>query len=223
MGSVADQSESSAPIVIAIDGPAGAGKSTVGRELASRLGLAYLDTGAQFRAVGVAVLHGGLGFDDHDSCAKLASSFDTTDDGHVWIDGVDYTSLIRSPEAGQAASRVAVIPAVRANLAARQRSWADAHGGGVIEGRDIGSVVFPDATLKLYITATAEIRGARRSAETGEELHDVIAAIRERDHRDKNRDAAPLTAASGSIRVDTSERPVDEIVDEILELLKERL
>ena len=83
--------------------------------------------------------------------------------------------------------------------------------------------MFPDATLKIYITATAEIRGARRSAETGEELHDVIAAIRERDHRDKNRDAAPLTAASGSIRVDTSERPVDEIVDEILELLKERL
>jgi CMP/dCMP kinase len=213
---------SPAPMVIAIDGPAGAGKSTVGRALAARLGLAYLDTGAQFRAVGVAVLHGGISFDDHDACAELASSFNTTDDGHVWVQGIDYTSLIRSPEAGQAASKVAVIPTVRTNLAERQRAWATAHGGGVIEGRDIGSVVFPDAVLKLYITASAEVRGARRSAETGEHVDEVIASIRERDHRDKNRDAAPLKATSDSVRVDTSDRPVSDIVDEILQLLKER-
>jgi CMP/dCMP kinase len=213
---------SPAPMVIAIDGPAGAGKSTVGRALAARLGLAYLDTGAQFRAVGVAVLHGGISFDDHDACAELASSFDTTDDGHVWVQGIDYTSLIRTPEAGQAASRVAVIPTVRMNLADRQRAWAAAHGGGVIEGRDIGSVVFPDAVLKLYITASAEVRGARRSAETGEHVDEVIASLRERDHRDKNRDAAPLTATSDSVRVDTSDRPVSDIVEEILHLLKER-
>jgi CMP/dCMP kinase len=209
-------------MVIAIDGPAGAGKSTVGRALAARLGLAYLDTGAQFRAVGVAVLHGGISFDDHDACAELASSFDTTDDGHVWVQGIDYTSLIRTPEAGQAASRVAVIPTVRMNLADRQRAWAAAHGGGVIEGRDIGSVVFPNAVLKLYITASAEVRGARRSAETGEHVDEVIASLRERDHRDKNRDAAPLTATSDSVRVDTSDRPVNDIVEEILHLLKER-
>jgi CMP/dCMP kinase len=213
---------SPAPMVIAIDGPAGAGKSTVGRALAARLGLAYLDTGAQFRAVGVAALHGGISFDDHDACADLASSFDATDDGHVWVGGIDYTSLIRSPEAGQAASKVAVIPTVRSNLADRQRAWASAHGGGVIEGRDIGSVVFPDAVLKLYITASPEVRGARRSAETGEHVDAVMASIRERDHRDKNRDAAPLTATSDSVRVDTSDRPVSDIVEEILQLLKER-
>lgn len=210
------------PMVIAIDGPAGAGKSTVGRALATRLGLAYLDTGAQFRAVGVAALHGGISFDDHNSCAALAKTFETTDDGHVWVKGIDYTSLIRSPEAGQAASKVAVIASVRTNLAERQRAWATAHGGGVIEGRDIGSVVFPDAILKLYITASAEVRGACRSAETGEHVDEVIASIRERDHRDKNRDAAPLTATSDSVRVDTSDRPVSDIVDEIIQLLKER-
>ncbi len=211
-----------APVVIAIDGPAGAGKSTVGRALATRLGLAYLDTGAQFRAVGVAALHGGISFDDDRACADLAKSFEATDDGHVWVEGIDYTSLIRTPEAGQAASKVAVIPSVRTNLAERQRAWATAHGGGVIEGRDIGSVVFPDAVLKLYITASAEVRGARRSAETGEHVDEVIASIRERDHRDKNRDAAPLTATSDSVRVDTSDRPVSDIVEEILHLLKER-
>jgi CMP/dCMP kinase len=218
--SAADSSH--VPMVIAIDGPAGAGKSTVGRALAARLGLAYLDTGAQFRAVGVAVLHGGVSFDDHHACAELARTFTTTDDGHVWVEGIDYTSLIRSPEAGQAASKVAVIPSVRTNLADRQRAWAEEHGGGVIEGRDIGSVVFPDAVLKLYITASPEVRGARRSAETGENVHDVITALRERDHRDKNRDAAPLTATADAVRVDTSDRPVDDIVEEILQLLKER-
>ncbi len=211
-----------APMVIAIDGPAGAGKSTVGRALATRLGLAYLDTGAQFRAVGVAALHGGISFDDDRACADLAKSFEATDDGHVWVEGIDYTSLIRTPEAGQAASKVAVIPSVRTNLAERQRAWATAHGSGVIEGRDIGSVVFPDAVLKLYITASAEVRGARRSAETGEHVDEVIASIRERDDRDKNRDAAPLTATSDSVRVDTSDRPVSDIVEEILHLLKER-
>jgi CMP/dCMP kinase len=210
------------PMVIAIDGPAGAGKSTVGRALAARLGLAYLDTGAQFRAVGVAVLHGGLSFDDHHGCAELARTFATTDDGHVWVQGIDYSALIRSPEAGQAASKVAVIPTVRTNLADQQRAWAEEHGGGVIEGRDIGSVVFPDAVLKLYITASAEVRGARRSAETGENIDDVVAALRERDHRDKSRDAAPLTATADAVRVDTSDRPVGDIVEEIIQLLKER-
>jgi CMP/dCMP kinase len=210
------------PVVIAIDGPAGAGKSTVGRALARRLGLAYLDTGAQFRAVGVAALHLSIPFDDHAAVALLAGEFRVRDDEHVLVDGIDYTSLIRSPEAGQAASKVAVIPEVREALVECQRAWATAHNGGVVEGRDIGSVVFPDATLKLYITASPEVRGARRSAETGEAVDDVIAALRERDQRDKNRDTAPLLATSDAVRVDTSNRAVDDIVDGILELLKER-
>ncbi len=210
------------PIVIAIDGPAGAGKSTVGRELARRLNLSYLDTGAQFRTVGVAALHHNVSFDDHKGVSALAELFEVGDDGHVRVDGIDYSALIRSPEAGQAASKVAIIPEVRRALGAHQREWAQTHGGGVIEGRDIGSVVFPDATLKLYITASPEVRGARRSAETGEAVHEVIAAIRERDHRDRSRDAAPLLASSDAVRIDTSERSVHDIVEDILDLLKER-
>jgi CMP/dCMP kinase len=208
--------------VIAIDGPAGAGKSTVGHRVAERLGLSYLDTGAQFRAIGMAAVAGGVSFDDWDAVTGLARGFDTTDDGRVLVNGADYTSVIRTPEAGAAASKVAVIPSVRAALVVFQRAWAMRHGGGVIEGRDIGSVVFPKAVLKLYITASPEVRGVRRSAQTGEHLDEVIAALRERDHRDKTRDTAPLATAQDAVRVDTSHRAVDDIVESILELLKER-
>jgi CMP/dCMP kinase len=208
--------------IIAIDGPAGAGKSTVGHRVAERLGLSYLDTGAQFRAIGMAAVAGGVCFDDWDAVTGLAHGFDTTDDGRVLVGGTDYSAVIRTPEAGAAASKVAVIPSVRAALVAFQRAWAVRHGGGVIEGRDIGSVVFPNAILKLYITASPEVRGERRSAQTGEQLDEVIAALRERDHRDKTRDTAPLANAADAIRVDTSHRSVDDIVEGILDLLKER-
>jgi CMP/dCMP kinase len=206
--------------VIAIDGPAGAGKSTAAKALARRLHLPYLDTGAQFRAVGIAALGHGIDLDDTDAIAQIMPSLVLdVDDRSVRVDGRDVTLEIRTATGSYAASKVAIIPAVRSELARRQREWAVANGGGVVEGRDIGSVVFPDATLKLYITASPETRAARRSAETGEDEGEVLAAIRDRDHRDKSRDAAPLLLADGATRVDTSGLSVDEVVDQVLALL----
>jgi CMP/dCMP kinase len=206
--------------VIAIDGPAGAGKSTAAKALARRLHLPYLDTGAQFRAVGIAALGRGIDLDDADAVAQVVPHLDVTvDDRGVRVDGRDVTQEIRTAVGSHAASKVAVIPAVRSELAKRQREWAVEHGGGVVEGRDIGSVVFPDATLKLYITASPETRAARRSAETGEAEHEVLTAIRERDSRDKGRETAPLLLADGATRVDTTGLSVDEVVDSILALL----
>jgi CMP/dCMP kinase len=206
--------------VIAIDGPAGAGKSTAAKALARRLHLPYLDTGAQFRAVGIAALGRGIDLEDTDAVSAIVPSLALeVDDRGVRVDGRDVTQEIRTAVGSHAASKVAIIPTVRAELARRQREWAALNGGGVVEGRDIGSVVFPDATLKLYITASPETRAARRSAETGEDKTEVLAAIRERDHRDKSRDEAPLLLADGATRVDTSGLSVDEVVDHILALL----
>jgi CMP/dCMP kinase len=206
--------------VIAIDGPAGAGKSTAAKALARRLHLPYLDTGAQFRAVGIAALGQGIDLEDTQAIARMMPSLVLeADDRGVRVDGRDVTQEIRTAVGSHAASKVAIIPAVRTELARRQREWASVNGGGVVEGRDIGSVVFPEATLKLYITASPETRAARRSAETGEDEQEVLAAIRDRDDRDKSRDEAPLVLADGATRVDTSGLTIDEVVDHILELL----
>ena len=206
--------------VIAIDGPAGAGKSTIARALATRLGLRYLDTGAQYRAVAVAAIRRGVDLNDEEKVATVAGEIDlVVTEAAVTIDGDDATAAIRTSEASQAASRVAANPGVRAELRRRQRAWADDHGGGVIEGRDIGSVVFPDAELKVYLTASAEVRAARRHAETGEPLAAVAAAIVERDARDRGRVHDPLTEAQGAVVVDTSDRAVEAIVEEIVQLL----
>jgi CMP/dCMP kinase len=206
--------------VIAIDGPAGAGKSTVGKALARRLGLRYLDTGAQFRAVGVTALARGVELDDAPALGLLASGIElVVDESGVEVDGRDVTAEIRTPAASMASSKVAVVPAVRADLIRRQRDWADANNGGVVEGRDIGTVVFPDAELKLYITASPETRAERRSIDTGEPAHEVLAAIVERDLRDTSRDMAPLSQHDEAILVDTTGRTVEEIVDSIVALL----
>ncbi len=207
-------------LIVAIDGPAGAGKSTLGRALAARLGLEYLDTGAQYRSVAVAALRRGIDLDDPTALADLVATVDiVTDDGRVVIDGVDSTDEIRTPVASQAASKVAVVSVVRSGLASRQREWARVHGGGVIEGRDIGTVVFPDAQLKLFITASSAVRAHRRSQDTGESFAEVLESIRERDSRDTGREHAPLVTADGAIVVDTSDRPIDELVQEILTLV----
>ena len=151
--------------VIAIDGPAGAGKSTVGRALAKHLGLEYLDTGAMYRAVAFAALRRGIPVTDDERVAELARGLElTVSEAGVVVDGVDATAEIRSREVTEAVSAVAANTPVREELRARQRRWAAERGGGVIEGRDIATVVFPDATLKLYVTASPRVRAERRVA-----------------------------------------------------------
>lgn len=207
--------------VIAIDGPAGSGKSTVARALAERLGLGYLDTGAMYRAVTVSALNKGVDVSDPDAVTPLASSLDLRLDGtSVWADGVDVTEAIRDPETSRAVSQVAKIAGVRHELVARQRAWVADHGGGVVEGRDIATVVFPDATLKLYLTARPEVRAARRAGELGQSDTAAVAAeIAQRDATDSARDASPLAVADDATVVDTSDREVAAIVEGILELL----
>ncbi len=207
-------------LVIAIDGPAGAGKSTVGRAVARRLGLQYLDTGAMYRAVAFAALRQGVPVTDDDAVAELARAMElsVSDDG-VIVDGVDATVEIRGREVTEAVSAVAANTPVREELRARQRQWADERGGGVIEGRDIGTVVFPEATLKLFITANPRTRAERRVQEIGGDVDEVATSIAERDRRDMSRVDGPLRAADGAAVVDTTGLTVDEVVDLVLELL----
>lgn len=201
--------------VIAIDGPAGSGKSTVARRLAERLDLQYLDTGAMYRAVTFAALRRNLDPADAEPVAELARNLElsVTLEG-VRVDGVDATIEIRGPEVTRAVSTVAANAEVRAEMVSRQREWARRRGGGVIEGRDIGSVVFPDAMLKVYLDARPEVRAARRSKEVSDLDYETVAAdIARRDALDQGRDASPLTRSGDAVEVDTSDLDVDEIVE----------
>jgi cytidylate kinase len=204
--------------IVAIDGPAGSGKSTVGRALAARLGLDYLDTGAMYRGVTFAALRRNIDPVDADVVARLAEQVDLDlADGKVLVDGVDATIEIRGPEVTRAVSVVAANPAVRVELVRRQREWAETHGGGVLEGRDIGTVVFPDADLKVYLTASPEVRAQRRSKEVTDLDYETVAAdIARRDAYDQGRDASPLSQAEGAVLVDTTDRDVDEIVADLV-------
>lgn len=209
--------------VIAIDGPAGAGKSTIAKALATRLGLEYLDTGAMYRAVTVAAARRGIPADDAERVAELAGECRLDlDGGRVVIDGVDATDAIRSRDTTAAVSIVAANSGVRSVLRARQRQWAEHRGGGVVEGRDIGSVVFPDASLKLYLTATPRVRAERRVAEAGGDVDEIERAITARDHLDSTRADSPLTEANGSVLVDTTGLGIDEVIEHILRLLEQR-
>ncbi|MDQ1431983.1 MAG: CMP/dCMP kinase [Actinomycetota bacterium] len=207
--------------VIAIDGPAGSGKSTVSRRLAERLQLAYLDTGAMYRAVAFAALRRNIDPDDDDKVAALARDMElevTLE--HVTVDGVDATVEIRGPEVTRAVSIVAANLGVRDELRRRQREWAAAHAGGVIEGRDIGTVVFPDAELKVYLTAAPDARAQRRAKEVTELDYETVAAdLARRDAIDEGRDHSPLTAADDAVHVDTTDRTVDQVIDELMKRL----
>jgi cytidylate kinase len=203
--------------VIAIDGPAGSGKSTVARGLARQLGLDYLDTGAMYRAITFAALRRGVDPGDADPTAEIARTvdLDVSTEG-VWVDGVDATIEIRGPEVSRAVSLVAANPAVRAELVRRQREWANQRGGGVLEGRDIGTVVFPDADLKVYLTARPDVRAERRAAEITQLDYETVAAdMARRDALDQGRTDSPLRQADDAVQIDTSELTVDQIIDEL--------
>lgn len=203
--------------VIAIDGPAGSGKSTVARALATRLGLEYLDTGAMYRSVTFAALRRGVDPSDADVVGRLAGDVTITlSPNAVVVDGADATIEIRGPEVSRAVSIVAANPAVRTEMVRRQREWVAAHGGGVLEGRDIGTVVFPDAEVKVYLTADPEVRAQRRSKEVTDLDYETVAAdLARRDALDQGRDASPLAEAEDAFLLDTSGLTVDEIVEVI--------
>jgi CMP/dCMP kinase len=209
-------------VVVAIDGPAGSGKSTVGRRLAERLGREYLDTGAMYRAVAFAAIQHGVDPEEADRVAALAREIDLRmRDGTIVVDDVDATVEIRGPEVSRAVSTVAANPEVRTEMRARQRAWAAERGGGVVEGRDIGSVVFPDAVLKVYLTASAEVRAQRRAKEMTDMAYDHVAAdIARRDAADQGRSDSPLTEADGSVVVDTTGMGIDEVVDLLVGLVE---
>jgi CMP/dCMP kinase len=204
--------------VVAIDGPSGSGKSTVAKVLADRLGLAYLDTGAMYRSVAFAALRRGVDPSEPDLVAKVARDIDIVLDGSdVTVDGVDASIEIRGPEVTRAVSLVAAIADVRSELRSRQREWIRDHRGGVVEGRDIGTVVWPEADLKVYLVANLTIRAERRSKElTDLDYERVAADMAERDTLDSTRDESPLSMADDAVLIDTTDRSVDDIVAEVL-------
>jgi cytidylate kinase len=207
--------------VIAIDGPAGAGKSTVAKALAQRLGLEYLDTGAMYRAVTFQAMLEGLDLDDVDAVASLARRVELeVSERGVFVEGTDATAAIRSAQVTSSVSKVAANSGVRAEMRARQQAWAAERDGGVIEGRDIGSVVFPDAELKLYLTASPRVRAERRVSEAGGNVDEIERAIATRDLSDSSRVDSPLTEAAGSTLVDTTGLSVEEVLDRIVRLLE---
>jgi len=209
--------------IVAIDGPAGAGKSTVARALAHRMGVQYLDTGAMYRAVTWLALRSGCDLSDDQAVGEVAERCVLhvgLDD--VVVDGHDVTQEIRQSEVTKAVSIVAANPRVRTEMRRRQRQWGEARGGGVIEGRDIGTVVFPDAIAKLFLTANPRVRAERRVAEVGGDVDEIEAQIVERDRLDSTRSDSPLAESSDAIVIDTSAKSVGEVVDELVRLVEER-
>jgi CMP/dCMP kinase len=209
-------------MVIAIDGPAGAGKSTVARGVARALGFTYLDSGAMYRCVALAALRAGMDLDDGDAVGELAWGLDIGFDGDsVRLDGKPVGGEIRSPEVTVAASHVSVHPQVRQAMVKRQRELI-AIGSYVAEGRDIGTVVSPDSPLKVFLNASPEERARRRASETGADQGQVLKAIEARDRRDRTREHGALRSADDAVSLDTTDLSVEEVVDRVVELARER-
>lgn len=210
---------------IAIDGPAGAGKSTVARAVADALGYTYIDTGAMYRAVALRALETGIDPTDGDAAAALARDVDLAlKNAAVLVDGRDVSALIRSEEVTRASAQIAQHPGVRAALVAAQRRLAR-DGDVVMEGRDIGTKVLPDATVKIFLTATFDERAARRAQDAGitqgAELQELKMAIAARDRSDMERKESPLVQAPDAVAVDSTGKSVGEVVDEIARLAQE--
>ena len=199
--------------VVAIDGPAGAGKSTVARALADRLGFTYLNTGSMYRAVALAASERGV------EPGEIAGSLVIEPGERTLLDGRDVTDEIRTPAVSEAASRAAADPAVRRAVVAQQRRLLQ-HGDWVAEGRDIGTVVAPGAELKVFLTADPAERARRRAAELGVEEAMVLAEQTIRDERDRTRKHSPLAPADGAVEIDTTGMTLDEVVDRIAELVR---
>ena len=212
-------------LVVAIDGPSGAGKGTVARAVAAKLGYRHLDTGAMYRAVAWKARAEGIDLSDEAAVAELGerARFDL-EDGRIAIDGHDVAAAIRTPEMDKAAAAVARHAAVRRVLVSRQRKYG-AGGGIVMEGRDIGTVVFPDADVKIYLDASPEERARRRAADPahsarGAQIADVATALAERDRSDSTRAASPLAIARDALLLDTTDMPLEHVIERVLEIVR---
>ena len=209
-------------MVIAIDGPAGAGKSTVARAVAAEIGFTYLDSGAMYRCVALAALESGASLDDGEALGELAESLEIGFDGRRVLLGTrDVSDEIRTPDVSAAASQVSVHPRLREAMVARQRELIAA-GSYVAEGRDSGTVVSPDSPLKIFLTASDEERARRRAAETGEDPEAVLEAQRRRDARDTEREHGALRPAADAVELDTTGLTQDEVVARVVALARER-
>jgi cytidylate kinase len=216
-------------IVVAIDGPAGSGKSTIARRVAARMGFVYIDTGAMYRAVGLEVLREGLGWDDVMSIEDIAEQVDISFapvTNAILVNGHDASEAIRDPAVSDAASRVSTLAGVRRALVARQRALASEHSV-VMEGRDIGTVVFPDAQVKIYLDADDRVRSERRAAELefkGLQVERGLLSreIAERDRRDKSRADSPLLQAPDAIYLDTSSMTLDQVEESVLDIIRRK-
>lgn len=211
-------------VVIAIDGPAGAGKTSVARGVADRLGWEHLDTGAYYRAATLAALIRGADLDNEAETLAAAAAVEIGyRNGAVIVAGIDAEESIRGEAVTAAVSKVAAMAGVRRLLVARQRRWLEENGGrGVVEGRDIGTAVFPDAALKVYLTASPQARAARRAGETGREVGAVRAGLERRDRLDSTREASPLQADPEAVVIDTTELSPRETIEEVVRLAAQR-
>ena len=203
--------------VIAIDGPAGAGKSTVARQVSTATGLRYLDTGAMYRCVALEVQNTATDPNNAEAVGKIARNVKVViERDAAKLNGVDVSTEIRTSEINAIVSIIAAHTPVRDAMREQQRQWIQAQKGGVVEGRDIGTVVFPDAILKVFLTASPEVRAERRVGQTGGDIKAVAASIAERDHLDSTRIDSPLRPSQGSVIVDSSNRTIEEVVAEIV-------
>jgi CMP/dCMP kinase len=220
----------SSPLVVAVDGPAGTGKSSVSRGLARALGARYLDTGAMYRIVTLAVLRAGIDPEDADAVGALASDVELTvgndpDENRSCLAGEDVSAEIRGDDVTTAVSAVSAVPAVRTRLVQLQRELAAGQGSIVVEGRDIGTVVLPNADVKIFLTASAQERARRRNDQNiasglGEDYQAVLADVKRRDHLDSTRAVSPLRAADDAVVVDTSDMAEPQVVAHLLELVE---